>query len=98
MARIAKWVLLVAAIALVFSLVGCAAGTGRFHEESKAGFWAGLWHGLICVVTFIIGLFHESVRMYEPMNRGNLYDLGFLLGILIVFGGGGCSRRKRRCI
>ena len=97
MKRIGKWVLLAAGLLVLFSLVGCAAGTGRFTEESKAGFWIGLWHGLICVVTFVVGLFHESVRMYEPLNRGNLYDLGFLLGILIVFGGGGCGGRKRRC-
>jgi len=97
MNRIAKWVLLAVALLVVFSLVGCAAGTGRFNEESKAGFWAGLWHGCICIVTFIIGLFHESVRMYEPMNRGDLYDLGYVLGILLIIGGG-CGKRKRsRC-
>ncbi len=54
-----------------------------------AGFWAGLWHGLICPITFIISLFHSGVRMYEVNNRGRLYDFGFLIGASGALGGGG---------
>jgi len=52
------------------------------------GFWNGLWHGLIAPVTFIIGLFKEEVAMYAINNNGTWYDLGFLLGAAITFGGG----------
>ena len=88
--------LLAAAATLLLVCAGCAAGTARF-ETSQAGFWAGLWHGLICVITFIIGLFAENVRMYEPNNVGALYDLGFLIGAIIVLGGGckGSSRSRK---
>lgn len=48
---------------------------------APAGFLAGVWHGLLIVVAFLISLFSERVRIYETNNRGRLYDLGFLLGI-----------------
>ena len=35
-----------------------------------AGFWAGLWHGLISPITFIVSLFHSRVRIYEVKNKG----------------------------
>jgi hypothetical protein len=73
---------------IIFLLVSvsCAPGNTKF-EEKPAGFWAGLWHGLICVITFIISLFTDSVRMYELNNTGNWYNLGFLLGAAIILGG-----------
>jgi hypothetical protein len=79
---------------------GCAAGSNRF-TTGDAGFWAGLWHGFICCVTFIISLFNENVRIYEIRNTGHLYDLGFVLGALIGLGGvlkpcGRIRSRKRR--
>jgi hypothetical protein len=61
-----------------------------------AGFWMGLWHGFILLFTFIISLFNDSVRVYDVHNSGHLYDLGFIMGVM-MFGGGGCgTRRKRR--
>jgi hypothetical protein len=88
------FVALAAAVLLVCA--GCAPGTERF-ASSPAGFWAGLWHGLIMIITFIISLFTDNVRMYEPNNVGALYDLGFLLGAIISLGGcanKGCRRPK----
>jgi hypothetical protein len=98
MSRYVRIALIVALIAVAATLVGCAAGTGRFSYSEQAGFWAGLWHGAICVVTFIISLFSSTVKMYETVNRGALYDLGFLLGALVVWGGifHGHHRRRRK--
>ena len=59
-----------------------------------AGFWAGLWHGLIAPITFIVSLFTPNVRIYETNNRGRLYDFGFIIGISGSFGGG-CSSTIR---
>lgn len=53
-----------------------------------ARFWVGLWHGVISPITFIVSLFNPGVRLYETNNGGRLYDFGFLLGVLIVLGGG----------
>ncbi|WBW96004.1 hypothetical protein [Oceanirhabdus sp. W0125-5] len=47
-----------------------------------AGFWSGLWHGLISPITLIISIFYPKVRMYETNNNIFLYDLGFLFGVL----------------
>jgi hypothetical protein len=76
----------------------CAPGNTRY-DDKPAGFWAGLWHGLICVITFIISLFTDSVDMYEVSNNGGWYNFGFLLGAIIALGGSGgssCKRRKKK--
>lgn len=88
-----------AVLAVLFLLsISCAPGNSRF-EEKPAGFWPGLWHGLICGVTFIISLFSDSVHMYEVNNAGNWYNFGFLIGVMIIFGGGSgrykCTRKKK---
>jgi len=78
---------------------GCAAGTARFSAEQPAGFWAGLWHGAISVVTLIIHIFNSGVSVYEINNIGGWYDFGFLLGVICIWGGGSkasCSRSKRQ--
>jgi hypothetical protein len=48
---------------------------------NAAGFWAGLWHGIIAPITFVISLFAVGVRIYETNNNGRWYDFGFMLGI-----------------
>lgn len=53
----------------------------KLPGEDPAGFLAGLWHGFIAVLSFLIGLFTTRVRMYEIKNNGGWYDFGFLLGV-----------------
>ena len=68
------------------------AGPGsRFQRPGArpAGFWAGVWHGLICPFTLLVCLFTPNVRIYETHNRGRLYDIGFYLGAAAALGGGG---------
>ena len=62
-----------------------------------AGLGTGLWHGLISVVTLIISFFNPDIQMYEVHNTGPLYNLGFLLGAILLFvilGYTGGSRRR----
>ena len=65
-----------------------------------AGVLQGLWHGFISPVTVILSFFKENVQMYEVHNDGKEYNLGFLIGVAIVFlvlgfsGGRGRSRRR----
>lgn len=83
----------------VIMLAGCAAGNVRWDVVHPAGFWAGLWHGMIMIITFIISLFDKNVQIYEAANNGGWYNFGFLLGILLTWGGGGAASRagcKRR--
>lgn len=90
-----SWCVVVAVL-----LAGCAAGDPRFSPESPAGFWQGLWHGIISVITLIVGLFDANVRVYELDNNGAWYDLGLLLGVVSIWGGGSAktyhSKRSRQ--
>lgn len=85
-------------------VAACAPGPNELaHVPGQgghvAGFWLGLWHGLIAPVTFVISLFRESVNVYEVHNSGGWYDLGFLLGVSASLGGsaaGSAASRSRR--
>ncbi len=84
-------------IASLLLLSACVPGNQKFNTI-PAGFWMGLWHGFISFFTFIISLFNNNVKIYEPNNTGHLYDLGFILGVMIFYGGGSkssCPRRRR---
>jgi len=97
MSRIRIAVVLVGGMLL---LVACAAGVNpevgvSSPDGDLAGFWLGLWHGIIAPVTFVISLFTDNVNLYEVHNNGNWYDFGFVLGAGILFGGGGLGTRRK---
>ncbi|RPI94691.1 MAG: hypothetical protein EHM40_05740 [Chloroflexi bacterium] len=50
-----------------------------------AGVAQGLWHGLIAPVTAVGSFFNEDMQMYEVHNNGREYNLGFLIGVALVF-------------
>jgi len=92
--RRAAHVALVAAAVLV--LAACAAGANtvaQANEPDAAGFWLGLWQGLISPITFLISLFNNDVNIYEVNNNGNWYNFGFMFGVAIVFSGPAGSGR-----
>ncbi len=45
----------------------------------------GIWHGIISPVTLVVSFFNSNVQMYEVHNDGSQYNLGFLVGVAIVF-------------
>jgi hypothetical protein len=101
MARILLALLLVVSLLL---LAGCAPGANPnvsqpVKEVTVAGFWLGLWHGIIAPITFIISLFNHAVNLYEVHNNGGWYNFGFVLGLSISFGASGRGshsiRRKK---
>jgi len=87
------------AVILAGLLSGCAPHSNPLvktpGENGVAGFWLGLWHGFICVVTFVISLFNENVHIYEVHNNGAWYNFGFLLGASTSLGGAGRSSKAR---
>lgn len=92
------WLLVMLAVTAI-CMAGCAAGTERFSADKPAGFWAGIWHGAISVVTMIVHVFNDGVRVYEIDNTGGWYDFGFLFGVICVWGGGShasCTRSRHR--
>ena len=95
--------LLIALVILLATLflAGCAAGANPSVDVmdaagKTAGFWSGLWHGIISPVTFFISLFTDNVNIYDVYNSGNWYDFGFMLGISIILGGGAKGARRRK--
>lgn len=85
---------------LLLLLAACAAGPNTAAltpaaDGSVAGFWLGLWHGLIAPITFVISLFADKVSFYEIHNNGGWYDFGFLLGASSSLGGGGAASSKK---
>jgi hypothetical protein len=90
-------------IVAVLTVAGCAAGPNPIaltDQPDAAGFWLGLWQGLISPITFLISLFDNDVNIYEVNNNGNWYDFGFMLGVAMVFSGpagsGHAARRRSR--
>ena len=97
-----KIVLIAALLVLTLvTLAGCVAGPNEMvntpNEDGRvAGFWQGLWHGIIAPVTFVISLFSDKVHVFETHNNGNWYVFDFLLGLTAVWGGGGSAASRRR--
>ena len=90
---------LVALVLVLLIVGGCAPGNDRWASvDSPAGFWAGLWHGIIIVVTFVVTWFTDDVGIYESTNVGFWYNIGFILGCMISLGGGirAGTHRKRK--
>lgn len=88
-------------VLVLVALAGCVAGPNTLvntptEDGHVAGFWQGLWHGIIAPVTFVISLFSDKVHVFEVHNNGNWYVFGFLLGITSVWGGGGRAAARRR--
>ena len=71
-----------AGLAVLLLLTACAPGANPEVSTGPdpAGFFLGVWQGLILPVTFVVSLFNDDVSIYEVQNNGHLYDLGFLLG------------------
>ena len=93
--------LLVLILALIIVVASCAPGPNDAEKTPNAagrtaGFWLGIWHGLISPVTFIISIFSKNVRLYEVHNNGGWYNFGFVIGAGLFLSGGILGRKKRR--
>ncbi len=88
---------------LTLLVASCAAGPNTMMDVPNpggdiAGFWMGLWHGFASPVMFVISLFSDTVEVYEVHNSGGWYTFGFMIGVSVIFGGGGsgaCKKRRR---
>ena len=94
-------VIFLLAIILLLLLSACAPGPNRskrrpMREGKVAGFWLGVWHGLIAPITFIVSLFNDRVGIYDVHNSGNWYNFGFVLGAGLFLSGGILGRKKKK--
>ena len=89
--------LMIVLVVIVLAVAACTcAGPNTVEGEPNpaghvSGFWDGLFHGFIAPFSFLVSLFDDNITMYAVHNNGNWYDLGFVLGAGILFGGGGGS-------
>ena len=93
--------LLALILALIIVVASCAPGPNDSEKTPNAagrtaGFWLGIWHGLISPVTFVISIFSKSVRLYEVHNNGGWYNFWFVLGAGLFLSGGILGGKKRR--
>tara|TARA_Y100000310_G_scaffold69970_2_gene65488 strand:+ start:597 stop:1067 length:471 start_codon:yes stop_codon:yes gene_type:complete len=87
----AKWGLLISVGLVVLALF---LGSGFFTyyagdvywESDKAGILSGVIHGVLAPL-FLVAQIFSDYTMYELNNSGWWYNLGFLIGLLSVWGG-----------
>jgi len=93
---------IITGVIILIVITGCLAGPNTAQEVPSpentlvAGFWRGLWHGIIAPFSFFVSLFIEGISMYEVHNNGGWYDAGFALGATVIFGGGGRGSKMKR--
>ena len=100
-----KTILLLLLLVIPLVLSACTAGPNELRntpdeDDQVAGFWKGIWQGLISPITFILSLFTKNIYVFEVHNNGGWYTFGFLLGASATFGGSGggaaCRGKKRK--
>lgn len=80
---------------LLCGLAACTAGSEASHHAAQGGalseIMLGVWQGLIAPITLIGEIIQKvaprilpwTFRVYEPNGTGVLYDVGFVVGLII---------------
>ena len=79
---------------LVLFFVTSCAPAGMTQQEY--GFLYGIVHGFISPFALIARLLGVHVGLYAEHNTGDLYWVGFVLGLILLLGGGGGGYARRR--
>jgi hypothetical protein len=87
-----KYILPIVLVLLAGALFsGCA--TQSFQNlGNPPGFIKGILHGFILMFSFVASLFTDY-EIYAFPNSGGWYDFGFLIGVMLFFGGGGAGAK-----
>jgi hypothetical protein len=86
-----RFFLVILVIIFLTCLSSCAP---KGYESDKAGFFSGVWHGIIIFFSLIGKLLGRDIGIYAEHNTGFTYWLGFIIGIG-VFGSGSNSARRQ---
>ena len=54
----------------------------EYSVYDQAGFFSGIWHGLLAPWSLIARWFIDGAEMYAFSNTGWFYDFGFLIGVV----------------
>ena len=92
-----KLIVLVMLLCCVMTLLtGCLPGMQEFAQDAPAGFLHGVWHGWCAPVSLVLRALGMEVTMFEPVNTGLSYELGFYMAVISGFGGLSLLRKKRK--
>lgn len=90
----------VTALILLVILAGCAGPNPSLNTQATdghvAGFLQGAWNGFTAMWMFIYSLFEPKAHFYEVHNNGAWYNLGFIWGAAMFFGGGGRASSRSK--
>lgn len=78
---------------ILFFVTSCAP-VGMTREVY--GFLYGIVHGFISPFVLIAKLLGAHIGLYAEHNTGTTYWLGFILGLILLLGGGGSGYSSRR--
>jgi hypothetical protein len=100
MRKVLAWGILLLFV-IVFLSLSCVPGPNDLEKTPAktgkvAGFWLGIWHGLLSPITFVISIFSRNVRFYEVHNNGVWYNFGFVIGAGLFLSGGILGRKRKR--
>ena len=83
---------IVGILALVLVLSSCATQPD-LNADDPPGFFMGFIHGLVSLFA-LIGSAFTDIRVYAFPNSGGWYDLGFVLGAALFYGGSGSGSSR----
>ena len=86
--KLILWATLIVAVLL---LAGCATQSLQ-NIGDPPGFFKGVFHGFILLFSFIASLFTDY-EIYAFPNSGGWYNFGYLIGVMLFFGGGGAGAK-----
>lgn len=72
---------------LLFVMINLTSCAPSGYESGEAGFFSGIWHGLIIVFSLIGKIFGSDIGMYAENNTGFLYWVGYIFGVVGLGGG-----------
>ncbi|WP_346855888.1 hypothetical protein [uncultured Draconibacterium sp.] len=90
--RMFVFVILAAAVLFFTSCATQSMG----NITNPPGFFKGVFHGFILLFSFIASLFTDY-EIYAFPNAGGWYNFGYLVGVMLFFGGGGAGAKGKRC-
>ena len=84
---------LLAMVGVALTIAGCATQP-HAGGPMVPGFLFGILQGFLMPFSFVGSLFMD-IRIYAYPNGGWLYDFGYLIGAMMIFGGSGGAAGRR---
>lgn len=77
MKKYTKLMIAIYAFAIVVVLLFVA-----LYGKKTIYFLIGLWHGVRAPIVLVLNIFGNQVKFYNNLNSSNLYNFGFIIGII----------------